>query len=146
MMSLRNFDYRLNEKSAKAKLVKAAKRDALEVQENSGSSNLIFSPGSWQVAVLPSVSYWKQVKSEQSCKVGETVIRVGGVKAGKDSSGKIVVNQIVFLADRHKIVCHLYNTTQLILVNGNGYQHFFEVCLKPFFQAKIDASLLRSKL
>ena len=50
------------------------------------------------------------------------------------------MNQIIFYVDRDKIVCHLYNTTQRILVNGHGYQRFIEIFLIPFFQAKIDAS------
>ena len=110
-----------------------------EVQENSTSSNLVFSPGSWQVAVLPSIEYWKQIKGDQTCKVGDNIIQVGGIKSGKDTTGKNVVNQGVFLADRNKIVCHLYNTTCLILVNGHGYKHFIDIFLKPFFKAKIDA-------
>ena len=51
---------------------------------------------------------------------------------------KYVNTKIVYLADREKIVCHLYNTTQLILVNGRGYKKFVELFLKPFFATKID--------
>ena len=32
----------------------------------------------------------------------------------------------------------MYNTTQLILVNGRGYKTFIEIFLKPFFISKID--------
>ena len=32
------------------------------------------------------------------------------------------------------------NTTQRILVNGHGYQQFVDAFLKPFFQAKVEAS------
>ena len=45
--------------------------------------------------------------------------------------------QIVFFADREKIICHLYNTTQLILVNRRGYRKFIELFLKPFLSSKI---------
>ena len=72
-------------------------------------------------------------------KPAKWVIKVGGIKSGKDTTGKNVVNQGVFLADRNKIVCHLYNTTCLILVNGHGYKHFIDIFVKPFFKAKIDA-------
>ena len=44
--------------------------------------------------------------------------------------------QIVFYADRDKIVCHLYNTTQKILVNGHGYRKFMDLFFKPFFMSK----------
>ena len=134
------FDYKLNDKAAKAKIVKGAKRIAFEIQENSTSTTLVFSSGSWQVAALPAANYWNQVKCDLTCKVGEITIKVGGVKSGKDVSGNNVVNQVVFYVDRNKVVCHMYNTTQRILVNGHGYQLFVEAFLKPFFQAKIEAS------
>ena len=110
------FDYKLNDKAAKSKLVKGAKREAFGVQENSTSTSLLFSAGSWQVAVQPSMQYWKHVQGDQSCKVGDILIKIGGIKSGKDASGKNVVNQIIFFVDRDKVVCHLYNTTQRILV------------------------------
>ena len=134
------FDYKLNDKAAKSKLVKGAKRIAFEIHDNSNSMNLDFSSGSWQVVVLPSMQYWKQVKGDLTCKVGDLTIKVGGIKSGEDISGKNVANQVVFFADKNKIVCHMYNTTQRIL-NGHGYQRFVEVFLKPFFQAKVNASI-----
>ena len=35
------------------------------------------------------------------------------------------------------VVCHLYNTTQRILVNGQGYENLIKIFLKPFFEAKL---------
>ena len=134
------FDYKLNEKSAKNKLVKVAKKIPFEIQENTSSSNLVFSAGAWKVAVIPAIQYWNQIKGEQTCKVGDVLINVSGIRSDKDSIGNTIVNQIVFLSDRDKIVCHLYNTTCLILVNGHGYQRFIDIFLKPFFQAKLEAS------
>ena len=96
--------------------------------------------GAWKNAVLPAVSYWKEV-GPKSCKVGDYTIKVGGVKAGVDASGKNVDTQIVFFGDRDKIVCHLYHTTQLILVNGHGYKRFINTFLKPFLQSKIGTCL-----
>ena len=116
------FDYKLNDKAAKSKLVKGAKRVPLEIEENSTSTTFIFNSGAWQVGVLPSVNLWSQIKGDQSCKVGDVTIKIGGVKSGKDTSGKNVVNMIVFMADRDKVTCHFYNTTQKILVNGHGYK------------------------
>ena len=108
----------MNDKAATAKLIKAAKRMPLEMEENSTSTNLIFSVGAWNHVVQPSVSYWNDVKEEKTCKIGEYVIKVGGIQIRKEMKDKHVNTKIVFLADRDKIVCHLYNTTQLILVNG----------------------------
>ena len=104
----RAFEYLLNEKSAKAKLIKGAKRIPFDVEDNSSSSNLIFSVGSWKNAVLPSVSYWKEVKGNKSCIVGDYTVRVAGVKVGVDKSGKNVDTQVVFYGGRDKIVCHIY--------------------------------------
>ena len=133
----RIFDYELNDKSAKAKLVKAAKRPPLEVEENTTSSNMVFSAGAWHNAVLPASKYWNDVMGDKTCKIGDYTVKVSGVKQGKENKGKHVNTIIVFYGDRDKIVCHLYNTTQLILINGHGYKKFIDLFLKPFFVSKI---------
>ena len=43
--SSREFEYKLNDKATKAKLVKNAKRIPLEIEDNTSSSNLKFSVG-----------------------------------------------------------------------------------------------------
>ena len=40
-----NFNYELSDKAAKAKILKAAMRIPLEIEENSTSTNLVFSAG-----------------------------------------------------------------------------------------------------
>ena len=137
----RSFKYDLNDKATKAKLVKASKRAPFLLEEHSSSSNLVFSAGSWYNTVLPSISYWNDVKEEQSCHVGDSVIRIIGIKAGQDASGMLVDSQIVFFVDRDKVTCHFYNTTQKILVNGHGYKKFIDIFLKPYFMSKIDSCL-----
>ena len=134
----RTFEYNLNDKSAKAKLVKGAKREHFEIVGNSSSSNLIFSLGAWNLVVLPVVRYWNQVKGEKDCKIDNTVIKIAGVEIGKEARGKHIDTVVIFYANSDKIVCHLYNTTQLILVNGHGYTKFIEIFLKPFFESKIS--------
>ena len=131
------FDYTLNDKAAKAKLIKAAQRQPIEIEENSTSSNLIFSAGAWIHVVLPAVKYWSEVEESKRCKIGDYEIEIAGVKENKETQGKHVNTKIVFLANRNKIVCHMYNTTQLILINGHGYQRFTDIFLKPFLTAKI---------
>ena len=91
------------------------------------------------VFVLPSIKYWNQVEGDKTCTIGDYQITIGGIKTGVEKSGKQVDSQIVFFADRTKVVCHLYNTTCLILVNGQGYQKLIEKFLVPFFQAKINS-------
>ena len=51
-----------------------------------------------------------------------------------------MVNKIVFLADRDKVTCHFYNTTQRILINGHGYKRFINIFFEPYFGQKIDGS------
>ena len=133
------FDYELSNKGAKSKLLKGSKRMPLKIEENSTSSNLVFSVGAWLTTVLPAVRYWNEIEYQKTCTAGDITIKVMGIKSGKDVNGMHVVSKVVFYANRDKIVCHLYNTTQLILVNGHGYKKFIDVFLRPFFDSKILA-------
>ena len=96
------FEYELNDKATKAKLLKAAKRSPIEVEENSTSMNLVFSAGAWVHVAQPSVNYWSDGKEEKTCKIGEYTIKIGGVKVGKESSGKHVHSKVIFLQIRTK--------------------------------------------
>ena len=80
---------------------------------------------------------------DDSCTItiGSSVIRIADVKSGKDIGGKHIDTQIVFFVNRDKVVLHFYNTTQLILINGHGYDRFIETFLKPFFETKIETNL-----
>ena len=137
----KTFDYELNDKSAKTKLLKSSKRIPLEHEENSTSANLTFSAGAWYNVVQPSVKYFNEIKGNLTCKIGDYEIKIGGTRTGKENNGKYVNTKVVFLADRDKIVCHLYNTTQRILINGHGYKKFIDWFLKPFFDTKISECL-----
>ena len=137
----RNFQYELNQKQAKAKLIKGAKREAFDIEKKSSSINLIFNLGSWSSIVLPSIQYWNQIKGEGTCKIGSSSIRVVSVKSGTEAGGNHVDTQIVFFINRDKVTCHFYNTTQLILINGHGYSKFVEEFLKPYFLSKITKNM-----
>ena len=102
--SCNQFDYELNDEATKSKLLKSAKRVPFEIEENSTSSNLVFNPGAWYHHVLPSAKYWNEVKGDKTCKIGEYEIKVGRVKPGKEKNGKTVNTQVVFYADRDKVV------------------------------------------
>ena len=133
------FNYDLRDKATKAKLVKGSKRIPFEIENNSTSSNLLFSVGAWLTSVLPAVRYWSEME-DKTCQVGDIEIRIGGITSGKDANGMHIVSQVVFLVERDKVVCHFYNTTQKILVNGHGYKRLLEIFLIPFFGAKVEAS------
>ena len=94
----RVFDYKMDEKAAKGKLIKGAKRASFEIVRNSSSCNLIFNLGSWSNIVLPSIRYWSDIKGNLTCTIGPTIVRVADVKPGKDIGGKHIDTQIVFFA------------------------------------------------
>ena len=73
--SFRKFTYKLNEKAAQNKLIKGAKRNPFEVEENTSSINLIFNLGSWMEIVLPSITYWKNIKETDTCRVGDKIVK-----------------------------------------------------------------------
>ena len=137
----RQFIYELSDKATKAKLIKGAKRIPFQLEENSLSSNLVFSVGAWHNSVLPSIKYWNEIRSDQTCYVGDKNITIGGIKHGKEAKGLSIDCQIIFFVDREKVVFHFYNTTQLILVNGHGHRQFIDIFLKPFFTSKIESIL-----
>ena len=134
----RAHEYNLNDKAAKAKLLKSTKRIPLEVTENTSSSNLTFSVGAWNHVVLPSVRYWNSVKGEKRCVVDTVEVTIASVEMGREAGGLHVDTKIVFYANRNEIVCHFYNTTQRILINGHGYNMLVKTFLKPYFEAKIN--------
>ena len=65
--SRRTFQYNLNDKAAKSKLLKGAKRDSFEVVKNQTSSNLVFNVGAWNHIVNPTVQYFKDILSCEKC-------------------------------------------------------------------------------
>ena len=69
------------------------------------------------------------------------IVRIADVKTGKDAGGKHIDTQIVFFANRDKVMLHCYNTTQRILVNGHGYAKLIQMFLKPYFESKINMNL-----
>ena len=98
----RTFEYKLNDKAAKAKLVKGAKRVPFDIFENSTSSNLNFSLGTWYNVVLPTVRYWDQVKGIKSCKIDNFEIQIDSVKFGNEAGGKHVDTPVVLYANEEK--------------------------------------------
>ena len=137
----RMFDNSLSDKNAKAKLLKGARRIPFELVKNSVSWNLVFNLGSWHSIVLPAIKYWNQRQETGTCKIGTMTINIASVKSGTDASGKHIDTQIVFLVGREQAVCHFYNTTQLILVNGHAYKKLIEEFLVPFFESRIASNL-----
>jgi hypothetical protein len=77
-----------------------------------------------------------------TCNIGSMEVRIAScVELGKEAGGKHVDTVIIFYANRDKVVCHMYNTTQRILVNGHGYANMIQYFLNPFFESKISSNL-----
>ena len=85
--SIRQFEFKLDEKAAKGKLIKGAKRIPFEVIKNSSSSNLDFSLGAWNNVVQPSIRCWSEAKGSKTCKIDDMLGRIVDVKSGKDIGG-----------------------------------------------------------
>ena len=103
----RNFQYNMNDKAAKAKLIKGAKREAFDIVRNQTSCNLIFSTGSWNHLVLPTIQYWTGVNGNKTCKIQDMEIRIVRVKSGRDIIGKHIDTQVIFFINREKAVSSL---------------------------------------
>ena len=134
----RGFEYNLNDKNTRLKLIKSSKRVHLEVEEKSCSVNLIFCLGAWMKVVLPCIQYMKEFKRDNTCKAGSSTVKITSFKTGTEASGLHVDTQISFLINNNKAVCHFYNTTQLVMVNGTGYRALVDEFLVPFFNSKIE--------
>ena len=63
--TVRAFDYKLDEKAAKGKLIKGAKRGSFEIVKNSSSCNLVFNLGSWYHVVKPSPNIGMIIKESK---------------------------------------------------------------------------------
>ena len=68
-------------------------------------------------------------------------VKRADIETRKKATGKHIDTVIVFYASGSKVVCHLYNTTQLILVNGHGYANLVNNFLNPFFEYKVSANV-----
>ena len=88
--------------------------------------------------------YWNESKALKTCKLkDDLVLRISDIKMGTEVTGKHVDTQVTFILNDDEIKLHCYNTTQLILINGNGYKNLVQFFLKPFFEEKIRLKLLK---
>ena len=129
----RAFEYILNEKRAKAKLLKGAKRaQNLNIEVSRGCVNMRFDNGSYFEIVLPLLREWSK-KCGENVKLGLEEMKIIEVEAGYEKSTKHVDTKLVLLADNSRLVLHAYNSTQKLMVQGQNYQKFALDCLEPFF-------------
>ena len=137
----RVFDYTLNKKRAKAKLLRGAKKDKnLDIDIKPGCVNLRFDNGSYYQVVLP----WLRelsIKACQTVRIGDVEVKVIEVHAGKENTGNHVDTQLVVMEGNNRLVLHAYNSTQNLMIQGKSYDHFALNVLEPFFSKLIEESL-----
>ena len=135
----RGFDYVLNSKRAKVKLLKGAKRSQpLEVVVKEGSCvNLLFSDGSYCKIVLPLLKIWHQ-QVNQTILINENEVKIEQSDLGFEDSRKHVDTKLVIIANDCRLVLHAYNTTQKLMIQGKNYEDFALKCLVPFFTKMIN--------
>ena len=136
--SPRGFNYNLNDKNAKSKLIKNCNRVPFETEEKSSCINLIFNVGAWLHVVHPMIQFMKQNMNNKTCQVGSSIIKIASIKTGSEVTGKHIDTQIIFFVDNAKAVCHFYQTTQLIMINGQAFKFLAHEFLIPLFQTKIE--------
>ena len=136
----RAFNYELNEKKAKMKLLKGAKREKhLDVEIKSTCVNMRFSDGSYHEVVLPFLREWhKQV--DKPFKMMDFDIKIVESDAGVDNSEKHMDTKIVVFVNDDRIVLHAYNGTQNLMVQGKNFVNFVVKYLQPYFTKKIEES------
>ena len=136
----RKFKFTLNEKKAKAKLLKGAIRgNHLEVETKSTCVNMRFSNGAYHELVLPLLRQWNN-------QVGRTVevlgceFKIVESNSGTDISENHIDTKLALLFNGNRIVMHLYNGTQNLMVQGKFFEDFALKHLYPFFTKKIEES------
>ena len=137
----RVFNYVVNNKRAKAKLLKGAKRGKhLVVESKNGCVNLIFSDGSYLETVLPLLKSWHQ-KVNEKILLNNTEIEVVEFDVGIEDSQKHIDTKLVIVSNNCRLVLHAYNSTQKIMIQGQNYENFAMNCLEPFFKDKIEETI-----
>ena len=120
----RAFSYVLNEKRAKAKLLKGAKREKnLNVEIKTGCVNLRFDDGSYFEVVLPILRDWhRQLK--KPFKIGDLDVKVEESDPGIENTAKHIDTKLVINANNNRLVLHAYNGTQNLMVQGRNFENF----------------------
>ena len=140
----RKFGYKLNQKTARNKLLKGALKNPLVKEVKSSCEILTLNDGAYFVSVLPLIEEWKvKQKTGAPLKYNNLDIFITEFKCGKEQNGLVVDVLIKFETNGFKVVTHCYNTKQKIMVNGAGYHKFVDQYLEPFLKASIEENILK---
>ena len=136
----RTFSYDLNEKKARVKLLKGAKRAKnLDVEVKSTCVNMRFSDGAYHEVVLPFLREWHGLVDKPFKMMGAD-INIAESDAGVDKSEKHMDTKLVVFVNDERIVLHAYNGTQNLMVQGKNFANFVGKYPQPYFSKQIVES------
>ena len=137
----RKFNYDMNEKKAKKKLLKGANRvDHLDVEIKPTCVNMRFSDGSFKEVVLPLIKVWHK-KVGESIKFQENEVKIIESITGTDLKVRHMDTKLVILVNNNRIVIHVYNGTQNLMVQGKNFEEFAINHLQPYFTEVIEKDI-----
>ena len=140
-VDVRAFDYVLNKKKAKSKLLKGAKREShLELDFKPGCAILSFSDGSYFQLILPLMKDWRE-RTGNIVKIDSTELKILEVDVGQDKLGQHMDTKLVVIVDNDRLVLHAYNGTENFMVQGKNYEKFATNCLEPYFRKEIKNNI-----
>ena len=92
----RTFGYKLDEKTAKSKLLKGTKKVPFEVTEKQNCSNIDFNPGAFKSTVEPLINLWENCsKNGELFEIGDRKLSVNEFKKGFDENNKHIDTKVV---------------------------------------------------
>ena len=69
--------------------------------------------------------------------IGKQEVQRVAIDPREEMSGKHVDTKVEFKVDDSKIIVHVYNTKQKVMIQGSKFQWFVENYLEPFFKLRI---------
>ena len=137
----RVFGYALNQKRAMNKLLKGANwANNLDVEVKDGCVNFRFCNGSFYEIILPMLKIWQE-KVNEVIKIDETGIKVIEVIKGTENTNKHVDTKLIVMINDDRLVIHVYNGTQNVMIQGRNYSKHALNFFEPFFRQQIEISI-----
>ena len=136
--------YILNNKKAKGKLVKNAKKDPLTEPTTKGDTTKIeLSTGAYKEVVFPLLSHWAQLLKEQPGKEvklleQENPVALVSIRDDMDVTSKKMDALLHFKFKQDIIKLFFYHTNQSIMVQGPTHQAFFHSFLLPILTKSVN--------
>ena len=134
------FQYKLNNTRTKRKIYEGSLRPPYQRENKKGSIVLLFSDGAFKEVVLTAVEDLKNgpetfvVKNEEVEKIT--------IDPRKELTGQYMDTKIHFKVNGNKIIIHVYNSRQKLLVQGSKCEWLVDNYLEPYLKERIDRKLL----